>query len=219
MIPLKDLNPSRSFPVVNIGLILANILVFIYQLTLPPRVLNSFFLANAVIPNHVPLFLAGYIDFKVAFLPLITSMFLHGGFAHILGNMLFLYIFGDNVEDYFGHLGYLVFYFFCGIGSGLLHILFNFHSSAPAIGASGAISGVMGAYILLYPRAKVLTLFFIILVPIPAFIILGYWFVIQFVTAMGEMGTRVSGGVAVWAHVGGFLLGVLVTLLLRKSNY
>jgi membrane associated rhomboid family serine protease len=219
MIPLKDLNPSRSFPVVNIGLILANILVFIYQLSLPPRALNTFFLANAVIPTHVDQFLAGYVGFKVAFLPLVTSMFLHGGFAHILGNMLFLHIFGDNVEDYFGHLGYLIFYFFCGIGSGLLHILFNFHSNAPAIGASGAISGVMGAYIVLHPRAKVLTLFFIILIPIPAFIILGYWFVIQFVEAVGEVGMHATSGVAVWAHVGGFLLGVLVTLLVRKKNY
>ena len=218
MIPLKDLNPSRSFPVVNIALILTNIVVFIYQLSLPPRALNTFFLANAVIPNHVHQFLAGYVGFKIAFFPLVTSMFLHGGFAHIIGNMLFLYIFGDNVEDYFGHLGYLVFYFFCGIGSGLLHILFNFHSNAPAIGASGAISGVMGAYIVLYPRAKVLTLFFIILIPIPAFIILGYWFALQFLEALSEVGTRMTSGVAVWAHVGGFLLGVLVTLLMRKTD-
>jgi len=216
MIPLKDINPSRTTPFVNIALIMANVAVFFYQTTLPPGAYKAFLLANATIPMRIPAFLSGYVVAKVALEPLFTSMFLHGGFAHILGNMLFLWIFGDNVEDYFGHLGYLLFYLVCGIGSGLIHVLFNLHSSVPAIGASGAISGVMGAYILLFPRAQILTFFFIFLVPIPAFVILGYWFVIQFVQGVGGMGAGAQGGVAVWAHIGGFLLGVLITLMVRR---
>jgi membrane associated rhomboid family serine protease len=135
---------------------------------------------------------------------------------HLLGNMLFLWIFGDNVEDYFGNIGYLVFYLVCGVGSGLLQVLFNPHSLLPVIGASGAISGVMGAYLLLYPRAQVLTFFFIILVPVPAFVILGYWFVIQFLEGVGRIGLKETGGTAWWAHVGGFLLGLLITAVVRK---
>jgi len=137
---------------------------------------------------------------------------------HLLGNMLFLYIFGDNVEDYFGHLGYLLFYVTCGIGSGLVHVLFNLHSGIPAIGASGAISGVMGAYILLFPRAKVLTFFFIFVLPVPAFLILGYWFVFQFLEALGGIGGDPTGGVAVWAHVGGFLIGMVITAIFARSH-
>jgi membrane associated rhomboid family serine protease len=138
-------------------------------------------------------------------------MFLHSGFMHIAGNMLFLWIFGDNVEDYFGHFPYLLFYLVCGIGSGLTHIIFNFHSPLPALGASGAISGVMGAYILLYPRARVLTLVFIFFIPIPAFIILGYWFLLQFLAGVSSVGAAATGGVAWWAHIGGFLLGMMIT--------
>jgi membrane associated rhomboid family serine protease len=138
-------------------------------------------------------------------------MFLHSGFLHIAGNMLFLWIFGDNVEDYFGHFPYLLFYFVCGIGSGLAHIIFNYHSTLPALGASGAISGVMGAYIILYPRARILTLVFIFFIPIPAFIILGYWFLLQFVAGVSTVGASATGGVAWWAHIGGFLMGMVIT--------
>jgi membrane associated rhomboid family serine protease len=215
-IPLKDLNPHRTFPFVNILLILINVLVFFYQVSMPPAAMNAFLLANATIPARVPAFLAGYVGFRPAFLPLFTSMFLHGGLLHIAGNMLFLWIFGDNVEDYFGHLGYLFFYLFCGIGSGLVHIFFNWGSHLPAVGASGAISGVMGAYLVLYPRARVLTLVFIFLLEIPAVFILVYWFLIQFLQGIGSLGAIASGGVAWWAHVGGFLLGMLVTLVSRK---
>ena len=127
--------------------------------------------------------------------------------------MLFLWIFGDNVEDYFGHLPYLLFYLVCGVGSDLCHIIFNFHSGVPALGASGAISGVMGAYIILYPRARVLTLVIIFFLPIPAFIILGYWFLLQFVAGVTTVGGAATGGVAWWAHIGGFLIGMSITLL------
>ncbi|HTQ62026.1 MAG TPA: rhomboid family intramembrane serine protease [Candidatus Solibacter sp.] len=217
-IPLKDLNPHRTYPVVNTLLILANVTVFLFQLTLTPAQYKVFLLANATIPSHVNAFLGGHISFEAAFLPLLTSMFLHMGLLHIAGNMLFLWIFGDNVEDYFGHFPYLVFYLFCGVGSGLSHIIFNLHSSAPALGASGAISGVMGAYIVLYPRAKILTLVLIFFLPIPAFIILGYWFLLQFVAGVTTVGGAATGGVAWWAHIGGFLLGMLVTILTLKDR-
>ena len=216
-IPLKDNNPSRSYPVVNITLILANIVVFLYQLALPPHDQQLFVLSNATIPAHMTAFLGSHVGFEPAFLPLVTSMFLHTAPLHIAGNMLFLWIFGDNVEDFFGHVTYLFFYLVCGIGAGLLHVLFNLDSTVPALGASGAISGVMGAYILLYPRARILTLVFIFPLPVPAVVFLGLWYVMQFLAGISTIGVKVTGGVAVWAHVGGFLLGVLLTLLARRQ--
>jgi len=211
-IPLKDLNPHRTYPVVNTLLILTNVIVFLYELTLTPHQYQAFLASNATIPSHIHSALAGHMSFQLAFLPLLTSMFLHMGFAHIAGNMLFLWIFGDNVEDYFGHFPYLLFYFVCGLGADLTHIAFNFHSNVPALGASGAISGVLGAYIVLFPRARVLTLVFIFFLPIPAFIILGYWFLLQFLAGITSVGTAATGGTAWWAHIGGFLLGLLITL-------
>jgi len=216
-IPLKDINPSRSYPVVNITLILVNVVVFLYQFTLPPQAFKMFLLANSTVPARIPSFLTGHASFEVAFLPLLTSMFLHSGLAHIAGNMLFLWIFGDNIEDHFGHLLYLVFYLVCGIGAGLLHVVFNLNSVVPALGASGAISGVMGAYMLLYPRERILTLVFIFLVPIPAVFILGYWFLLQFLSGINALGAGATGGVAWWAHVGGFLLGMLLTGLVKRK--
>jgi hypothetical protein len=210
-IPLKDLNPRQTYPVVNTLLILTNVIVFLYQLTLTPYQYKAFVMANATIPSHISVFLGGHGSFVAAFLPIFTSMFLHSGFAHIAGNMLFLWIFGDNVEDYFGHFAYLLFYLACGVGSGLTHILFNLHSSLPALGASGAISGVMGAYIILYPRARVLTLVLVFFIPIPAFVILGYWFLLQFFAGVTSVGAAATGGVAWWAHIGGFLMGMLIT--------
>jgi membrane associated rhomboid family serine protease len=218
MIPLKDINPSRTTPFVNIALIVTNIVVFFYLATLPPAHFKAFVIAYATIPVRISAFAAGHGTAQLALAPLFTSMFLHGGLMHLLGNMLFLYIFGDNIEDYFGHIGYLLFYLACGIGSGLVHVLFNLHSAIPALGASGAISGVMGAYILLFPRAKILTFFFIFILPVPAFLILGYWFVFQFLEALGGVGGDPTGGVAVWAHVGGFLIGMLITVLVAQRG-
>ncbi len=215
-IPLKDLNPHRAYPIVNTALILTNVAVFVYQLTLPPHYFHSFVLANATIPERFPAALAGHLPLQAAFLPLVTSMFLHGGFVHIVGNMLFLWIFGDNVEDFYGHFTYLLFYLVCGIGAGLLHVLFNWNSTLPSLGASGAISGVMGAYLILYPRARILTLVFIFLIPVPAVIILVLWFVMQFASGISSLGMAASGGVAWWAHVGGFLLGMGITNLVRR---
>ena len=215
-IPLKDLTPHRTFPAINITLILANVAVFFYQLTLPPQAFKVFVLANATVPARFPVLLNGHTGFEVAFLPLLTSMFLHSGLLHLAGNMLFLWIFGDNVEESFGHFAYLLFYLVCGVGAGLLHVLFNLHSTLPALGASGAISGVMGAYLILYPRERILTLVFIFLVPIPAVFVLGYWFLLQFLSGVGTLGAAASGGVAWWAHVGGFLMGALLATVTRK---
>ena len=218
MIPLKDINPSRTTPFVNIALIAINVVVFFYQVSLPLRAQKAFIFAYGTVPSKIPALLAGHGSVQLALEPLFTSMFLHNGLMHLLGNMLFLYIFGDNIEDYFGHFGYLLFYVVCGIGSGLVHVLFNLNSPIPAIGASGAISGVMGAYILLFPRAKILTFFFIFLIPVPAFLILSYWFVFQFLEAVGGLGGDPTGGVAVWAHVGGFLIGMLITVIVGRRD-
>jgi membrane associated rhomboid family serine protease len=216
MIPLKDINPTRNFPFVNLMLISANVLVFIYQITLSPHAAKAFVLANATVPARIPAFLAGHAPASVALFPLFSSMFLHGGLMHLLGNMLFLYIFGDNVEDTFGHIGYLFFYLLCGIGSGLIHVLFNWGSGIPALGASGAISGVMGAYAVLFPHHRILTFFFIFLIPVPAILILGYWFVLQFVAGINGLGMATAGGVAWWAHIGGFLMGVVIAWGVKK---
>src|SRR5258708_17519087 len=215
-IPLRDENPSGKLAFVNIGLILANIAVFLYQITLTPHAFKTFVTANAMVPARIPALLSGYGTPEAAFLPLVTSMFLHAGIAHILGNMLFLWIFGDNVEAAFGHLRYLLFYFVCGVGAGLMHIAFNLNSQIPALGASGAISGVLGAYIILEPRNRILTLVFIFLVRVPAVVVLGLWFVLQFLSGIGSLGSTVNGGVAVWAHIGGFLLGLFITLAAKR---
>src|SRR5258708_4374809 len=206
MIPLKDINPTRNFPFVNVMLISANVLVFFYQITLSPHAAKAFLLANATIPSRIPAFLAGHVPASMALFPLFSSMFLHGGLMHLLGNMLFLYIFGGNVEDAFGHIGYLFFYLLCGIGSGLIHVMFNWDSAIPALGASGAISGVMGAYAVLFPKHQILTFFFIFLIPVPAILILGYWFVLQFVAGVYGVGKGAGGG----GGLGGGVVGVFV---------
>jgi membrane associated rhomboid family serine protease len=158
------------------------------------------------------------VPLSAAVAPLFTHMFLHGGFLHILGNMWFLWIFGDNVEDRLGHLSYLAFYLLCGLGAGLLQLLVSLNSGIPMLGASGAISGVLGAYIVMFPRAKVLTLvpllFFFFTVDLPAVVILGYWFVIQFLSGLESLGMRAGGGgTAWWAHIGGFVMGVVLVMV------
>jgi membrane associated rhomboid family serine protease len=215
-IPLKDLNPHRRYPIANSVLILANIAVFAYQLTLSPHAFKAFVLANATIPARFSAALAGHGLVGAAFVPLVTSMFLHAGLLHLLGNMLFLWVFGDNVEDFYGPPVYFSFYFVCGIGAGLLHVLFNYHSMLPSIGASGAISGVMGAYLVLYPRARILTLVFIFLIPVPAVVILVVWFLLQFASGVSSLTMAATGGVAWWAHIGGFLIGMLITSIARR---
>ena len=216
-LPLRDENPSGKFAFVNVTLVLANFAVFAYQLTLPPYAFKSFLMTYAMVPARIPGWFGDHGSFQAAFLPLLTSMFLHAGFAHILGNMLFLWIFGDNVEAQFGHLRYLFFYLVCGVAAGMVHIAFNFHSQLPALGASGAISGVMGAYIALEPKNRILSLLFIFVVRVPAVVVLGTWFVLQFLSGIRTLGSPMNGGVAVWAHIGGFLLGVLIGLAAKKN--
>lgn len=216
ILPLKDLSPRRSYPLINTLLIAANVLVFLYQFTLPERAFKAFLLSHATVPAHFRAWLGGHIPLEAALWPLFTSMFVHAGLAHLAGNMLFLWVFGDHVEDFYGHLAYLLFYLLCGIGSELFHVLFSWSSTVPAIGASGAISGVMGAYAVTYPRAQILTLVFIFLVRLPAMIILGYWFLLQFLAGLSSLAAETTGGVAWWAHVGGFLLGFLLTRSFRR---
>jgi len=215
MIPLKDSTPRSSAPVVTVLLIVVNTLAFLYELTLPARLEQPFLMTYAMVPARLThLVGAPNVPLDVALLPFLTSMFLHGGWLHLIGNMWFLWVFGDNVEDRLGHFSYLIFYLVCGFGAGLAHVVMNLNSRVPSLGASGAISGVLGAYIVLYPGARVLTLVPLIIfwftVEIPAFVMLGYWFLIQFFSGIASVGARSGGGVAYWAHIGGFLIGVVL---------
>jgi rhomboid family protein len=212
MIPLKDNISSETLPFVNYTLIAINLAVFILQLAMGSNAagLVSQF---GLIPYKVT---AGGFGPQYAVLPFFTSMFLHGGWMHLIGNMLFLWIFGDNVEDRMGHFFYLLFYFGSGFGASLLHIVTAPNSPIPTIGASGAIAGVMGAYFVLYPRARVLSLIIIVIfvrtIEIPAIVFLGIWFAMQFFMGLADMAARGSGevgGIAFWAHVGGFVVGVV----------
>ncbi|HJY86290.1 MAG TPA: rhomboid family intramembrane serine protease [Candidatus Acidoferrales bacterium] len=221
MIPLKDLNPRSTRPFVTVLIILTNVAVFLYELSLGPRVGRAFLFEYGMIPARVGLLLSGHAaSLTQTFAPLLTSMFLHGSFLHIIGNMWFLWIFGDNIEDFLGHWDYLLFYLVCGIGAGVVHTLANLGSTVPAVGASGAISGVLGAYIVLFPRSRVLTLvpliFFFFTVQLPAVVILGYWFLIQFLSGLSALGEQTGGGTAWWAHIGGFILGALLVMGSRR---
>lgn len=223
MIPLKDVNPSVKVPFFTYILISFNVLIFIFELSLGEN-LVSFLKVFGVIPERfIHNFLNYPFDFSNYF-PILTSLFLHGGFLHLLGNMLSLWIFGDNVEDKLGHFFYIIFYFLSGIGASIAHIIFNFSSQIPTIGASGAIAGVMGAYFYFFPRARVLTLipifFFIQIVEIPAFIFLGLWFALQIFSGALSFGVSSTGGVAWWAHIGGFIFGYLFALIFfRRKKY
>jgi membrane associated rhomboid family serine protease len=218
MIPLKNMMARRSFPVVTILLIVVNVVVFCYQISLSNAANDAFIRTFGMVPLKMKLALVGtHYTLLEAFLPLITCMFLHGGFLHILGNMWFLWIFGGSVEDRMGPVSYLLFYFICGIGSGLAQALFSWGSSLPSIGASGAISGVLGAYVVFFPSSRILTLVplfvFFFTAQIPAIVFIGLWFAIQFlsgVSALNAARGASMGGVAWWAHVGGFVLGALL---------
>ncbi len=220
MIPLKDLTPRTTPPVVTVLIIIANVLVFLYQLSLGPRAERELVFMYGMIPARVPLaFTHSSVTLSQAFEPLLTSMFLHGGWLHLIGNMWFLWVFGGNVEDALGHFQYLMFYLICGIAAGVVHTFVNLGSTAPAVGASGAISGVMGAYVVLFPSSRVLTLvpllFLFFTVRLPALLFLGYWFVLQFLSGVSSLDERTVGGTAWWAHVGGFLVGALLVIELR----
>src|SRR5262249_30974767 len=219
MFPIRDDAPHATTPFVTYFLIGLNTLVFLWELIQGPGVFKTF----AFVPANVDAWLAGTETAAQALFPLFTSMFLHGSVLHLVFNMWGLAIFGDNVEDRLGHFGYLLFYLACGLGAGLTQFVFNLHSRIPTVGASGAIAGVMGAYFLLFPTARVLTWFLFFVFWLPAWLVLGYWFVVQFLSGAATAITfqQQSGGVAVWAHVGGFLTGILLTKLVtsRKPSY
>ena len=215
MLPIRDDQPRYSTPFVTWFLIGLNLVIFFFEWALDPRNLNLVIHQFGVVPYHLAVFLGGSNRYSLAaiVLPFFTSMFLHGSWMHVIGNMWFLYIFGDNVEDYLGHFKYLVFYILTGLIAMVTQVAINVHSTVPTVGASGAIAGVLGAYFVLYPRARVLTWFFVFVVWVPASIILGYWFVLNFLsgtaTALAVQGQNM-GGVAFWAHVGGFISGALL---------
>jgi membrane associated rhomboid family serine protease len=214
MFPLSDVIPSRTVPVVTVGLIIVNSLIFLYQVTLPQPLLEQFVMQYALVSA----------DFN--WTSVVTSMFLHGGWMHVIGNMLYLWIFGDNVEDRLGHGRFLLFYLVSGCFAALLQVLINPFSQVPMLGASGAIAGVMGAYFVLYPESRVLTAVFIFiffdLVEIPDIFFLGIWFVMQFLSGVGSIATATggepAGGVAFWAHVCGFAAGLAGVFIFRQPE-
>lgn len=220
MVPLRDDNPTRIVPVVTYAILVINIVVFVYELSLGPD-LEAFFRVWAVIPRELSAYFLGEptgLPFP-AWITLITSQFLHAGLLHIAGNMLFLWIFGNNVEDKLGHVRFLIFYLACGVLAGLAQWFFSSGSVIPSLGASGAIAGVMGAYILRFPRAEVLTLiplgFFMWTFRVPAIFFLGFWFVQQAFYSVASLNVPAnvgmqSGGVAYWAHAGGFIFGAIL---------
>ncbi len=221
MVPLRDNNPTTITPYVTYGLITANILVFLYQLSLTPKQLQGFFYIAALVPCQLSSTCpSGQIIPE--WMTLITSQFLHGGFLHLAGNMLFLWVFGNNIEDILGHVKYLIFYLTCGVLAALSQWFFSQNSTIPSLGASGAIAGVLGAYILRFPKAQILTLiplgFFLTTVRIPAFFFLGFWFFQQAFYSIASLQTRSnigmeSGGIAYWAHAGGFVFGAILAPL------
>jgi len=228
MIPIKDTIHSRSFPIVTWLLVIVNVLVFVLiELPLSQSGLNNLIATYGVTPNQCAapilksLSLASIPGLGVLFggcaIPLVTSMFLHGGWLHIIGNMWVLIIFGDNVEDRMGSIPYLIFYLVCGVVSGLTQAFIAPSSQVPAIGASGAIAGVLAAYLVFFPRARVVTLVPLFILPwfinIPALVFIVIWFLLQFFSGVAALGAAASGGVAYWAHVGGFICGLLLVWL------
>jgi len=213
MFPLRDTQPSYSKPFVTILLIVINMLVFLFEFSLDPETQNAFVDYYALIPDHFQ------------FSRVLTSMFLHSGWLHVLGNMWFLWIFGDNIEDILGHGKYLLFYLSCGLAAGLAQTAINLGSNVPIVGASGAIAGVMGAYMVKFPHSRIVTLltpFFFFVTEIPAWLMLVYWFGLQFLSGVGSLGSsQISGGgVAFFAHIGGFVAGmVLVSVMGARERY
>jgi len=218
MIPLKDRNPRKRFPLFTILLIAVNVLVFLYQSSLGIK-LEGFFHSFSVIPNQIYQALHSEVLRPFVLLTLLTSLFMHGGWLHLGGNMLYLWIFGDNVEDKLGRIRFLFFYLLCGIAASALHVYLEPTSNIPTIGASGAISGVLGAYVILFPHARVLTLIpifiFIQIVEMSAYIILGFWFVLQFFNGIGSL-RNATIGIGGVAHIGGFIAGLLLVIPFRK---
>jgi membrane associated rhomboid family serine protease len=213
MIPLRDVIPSRTFPFFTIAFIVLNSVAFLFEVSMPEPALQAFLFTYGVVPA------------RLDWLSVFTSMFLHSGWLHFLGNMLYLWIFADNVEDRLGHGRFVVFYLACGAAAALAHVWMNPGSTIPTIGASGAIAGVMGAYFVLYPHSRVLALVPLIiiweLIEVPAVIFLGIWFLMQFFSGVGSLTAKAgldTGGIAFWAHIAGFLAGIAGVLVLKKPS-
>jgi membrane associated rhomboid family serine protease len=213
MIPLRDVIPSRTFPLFTIAFIVLNSVAFVFEQSLSPTALENFIRTYGVVPA------------RLEGVAVLTSMFLHGGWLHFLGNMLYLWIFGDNVEDRLGHGRFVVFYLMCGAAAAVAHVWMNPNSTIPTIGASGAIAGVMGAYFVLYPNSRVLALVPLIviweIIEVPAILFLGLWFLMQFFQGVGSMAAKAgieTGGVAFWAHIAGFVVGMAGVFVLRKPS-
>lgn len=220
MIPLRDTIPTRRFPVVNTALIVLNVLLFLFQTILDPGQGEQFIWAAGLVPARF--WQVGGVS---GWLPLFSSMFLHGGWWHLISNMLALYIFGDNVEDHMGRARYLLFYLFSGLAASGAHLAAYSGSSLPTVGASGAIAGVLGAYLVLYPHARVVTLvpifYFIRIVELPALIYLGFWFISQLFNGLFALTAAdlfQGGGVAWWAHIGGFVFGLVTVRLISPRR-
>ena len=214
MIPLRDVIPSRTTPFVTIGLIVVNVLAFLYEMTLDERSLEAFILYFGLVPA------------AFAWVAVLTSMFVHGGLLHVGGNMLFLWIFGDNVEDRMGHGRFIVFYLLCGAAAAFAQTAITPDSLVPMVGASGAVAGVMGAYFVLYPHSRIVTLvplfIFMHIMEVPAIVFLGLWFLLQFVSGVGSIaaatGGEPAGGIAFWAHVAGFVAGVSGVIVFKRPE-
>jgi len=224
MFPIKDTIPSRTFPLVTWSIIGVNTIVFFYELGLPEPLLRAFFYYFGIVPARYShpewaMFFGLPVD---DYWPFITYMFLHGGWTHFLSNMWILYLFGDNVEDRMGHGRFLIFYLLVGVIAGLAQFSFNIHSTLPAIGASGAIAGVMGAYFVMFPESRVITFVPIFFIPyfieISAFVYLGAWFIMQFFSGTLSIVAGAAGGIAWWAHIGGFVAGILLLPLFKKKE-
>ena len=221
MIPIRDSQPSRTRPVIVPIIIAANIAVFFYELSLGTEGLESFISRFGLVGA---VYFQGGQALPARIMPVLTSMFLHAGWLHIIFNMLFLWIFGDNIEDRLGRLRFVLFYLTCGIGGAYAQLYLNPESTVPMVGASGAIAGVMGGYLFLFPKARVLALvpvfYFIHVVELPAFLFLGFWFLLQFVTGTvtALSGTGKAGGTAWWAHIGGFAAGLVLVKILERGG-
>jgi len=216
MLPIQDINPTRRFPIVNYALIAINVIVFVTQLGMSEQQLNQVYLTQSVVPA-----LASRAPFSPETLTdILRSMFFHAGWAHLLGNMLYLWIFGDNVEDRLGSIMYVVFYLICGFAAGYAQVLIDPTSQIPLVGASGAIAGVLGGYIVLFPNVKVRGLiifgYFARLTEIPALIVLGFWFVLQLFSGVMSLGPDTAqGGTAFFAHIGGFVVGAAIIFVFK----
>jgi membrane associated rhomboid family serine protease len=220
MIPLRDKNPSRTIPFVNYVLIILNIIIFLFEISLG-KGMEQFIYTFGVVPSYLMNDIRTLSIDVGTVIPFLTSMFLHGGWMHLLGNMLFLYVFGDNVEDRLGHWKYFIFYLIAGIAAAASQVFVSPNSQIPMVGASGAIAGVLGSYIILFPRARVLTLIpifiFFQVIELPAFLFLGIWFLMQIISGTFALGIGAdAGGVAWWAHIGGFVSGIIMLPFLKK---